>query len=57
MDDIDLFTTFARSSAGLSGGAAALVNTDLNEETANQLSAQTRQQLATIPRALAQGCE
>ena len=57
MDDIDLFTNFARSAAGLTGFAAALVNADLNEDAANQLSAQTCQQLAKISRALAQGCE
>jgi hypothetical protein len=57
MDDIDLFSTFARTSAVLSGYAAALVKADLNEEAANQLSAQTRQQLAKISRALAQGCD
>jgi hypothetical protein len=57
MDDIDLFTNFARSSCGLDGDVAALVNADLNEEAANLLSAQTRQQLAGIARALAQSWE
>ena len=32
----------------LKGGAADLVNADLNEESANLLSLQTRQQLGTI---------
>ena len=32
----------------LKGGAADLVNADMNEESANPLSLQTRQQLATL---------
>jgi hypothetical protein len=56
MDDIDLFAALPRA-AVLSGGAAALVDTDLSEESATLLSAQTCQQLAGIGRALAQGCD
>jgi len=41
----------------LSGGAAQLVNADLNEESANLLSLQTRQQLGTIALAIAQRSE
>jgi len=41
----------------LRGGAAALVNADLNEESANLLSLQTRQQLGTISLSIAQQSE
>jgi flagellin-like hook-associated protein FlgL len=41
----------------LKGGAAALVNADLNEESANLLSLQTRQQLGTISLGIAQQSE
>ena len=41
----------------LSAGAAVLVNADLNEESANLLSLQTRQQLGTISLAIAQRSE
>lgn len=41
----------------LSAGAALLVNADLNEESANLLSLQTRQQLGTISLAIAQRSE
>lgn len=41
----------------LSAGAAILVNADLNEESANLLSLQTRQQLGTISLAIAQRSE
>ncbi len=41
----------------LSSGAALLVNADLNEESANLLSLQTRQQLGTISLSIAQRSE
>ncbi len=41
----------------LKGGAAQLVNADLNEESANLLSLQTRQQLGTISLGIAQQSE
>jgi flagellin len=41
----------------LKGGAAELVNADLNEESANLLSLQTRQQLGTISLSIAQQSE
>ena len=41
----------------LKGGAGDLVNADLNEESANLLSLQTRQQLGTISLAIAQQSE
>ncbi len=41
----------------LKGGAAELVNADLNEESANLLSLQTRQQLGTISLGIAQQSE
>jgi flagellin-like hook-associated protein FlgL len=41
----------------LKGGAASLVNADLNEESANLLSLQTRQQLGTISLGIAQQSE
>jgi len=41
----------------LRGGASALVNADLNEESANLLSLQTRQQLGTISLGIAQQSE
>ena len=41
----------------LKGGASDLVNADLNEESANLLSLQTRQQLGTISLAIAQQSE
>ncbi|MBM3515071.1 MAG: flagellin [Alphaproteobacteria bacterium] len=41
----------------LKGGAAQLVNADLNEESANLLSLQTRQQLGTISLSIAQQSE
>ena len=41
----------------LRGGAADLVNADLNEESANLLSLQTRQQLGTISLGIAQQSE
>ena len=41
----------------LKGGAADLVNADLNEESANLLSLQTRQQLGTISLSIAQRSE
>jgi flagellin-like hook-associated protein FlgL len=41
----------------LKGGAADLVNADLNEESANLLSLQTRQQLGTISLSIAQQSE
>ena len=41
----------------LKAGAAALVNADLNEESANLLSLQTRQQLGTISLSIAQRSE
>ena len=41
----------------LRGGAAQLVNADLNEESANLLSLQTRQQLGTISLSIAQQSE
>ncbi|MSO73331.1 MAG: flagellin [Rhodospirillaceae bacterium] len=41
----------------LKGGAADLVNADMNEESANLLSLQTRQQLGTISLAIAQKSE
>jgi flagellin len=41
----------------LKGGASALVNADLNEESANLLSLQTRQQLGTISLGIAQQSE
>jgi flagellin-like hook-associated protein FlgL len=41
----------------LKGGAADLVNADMNEESANLLSLQTRQQLGTISLSIAQRSE
>ena len=41
----------------LKGGAADLVNADMNEESANLLSLQTRQQLGTISLSIAQKSE
>lgn len=41
----------------LRGGAAELVNADLNEESANLLSLQTRQELGTISLSIAQRSE
>ena len=41
----------------LKGGASDLVNADLNEESANLLSMQTRQQLGTISLSIAQKSE
>jgi flagellin-like hook-associated protein FlgL len=41
----------------LKGGAASLINADLNEESANLLSLQTRQQLGTISLGIAQQSE
>jgi flagellin-like hook-associated protein FlgL len=41
----------------LKGGASQLVNADLNEESANLLSLQTRQQLGTISLGIAQQSE
>jgi len=41
----------------LQGGASSLVNADLNEESANLLSLQTRQQLGTISLSIAQKSE
>jgi flagellin len=41
----------------LRGGAAALVNADLNEESANLLSLQTRQELGTVSLSIAQRSE
>ena len=41
----------------LNGGASELVNADLNEESANLLSLQTRQQLGTISLSIAQRSE
>ena len=41
----------------LRGGAADLVNADLNEESANLLSLQTRQQLGTVSLSIAQQSE
>jgi len=41
----------------LKGGASQLVNTDLNEESANLLSLQTRKQLGTISLSIAQQSE
>ncbi|MBF0306761.1 MAG: flagellin [Alphaproteobacteria bacterium] len=41
----------------LQGGASQLVNADLNEESANMLSLQTRQQLGTISLSIAQQSE
>ena len=41
----------------LKGGASELVNADLNEESANLLSLQTRQQLGTISLSIAQKSE
>ena len=41
----------------LTGGASQLVNADLNEESANLLSLQTRQQLGTISLGIAQQSE
>jgi len=41
----------------LKGGASQLVNADLNEESANLLSLQTRQQLGTISLSIAQRSE
>ena len=41
----------------LKGGAAELVNADMNEESANLLSLQTRQQLGTISLSIAQKSE
>jgi flagellin-like hook-associated protein FlgL len=41
----------------LRGGAASLVNADLNEESANLLSLQTRQELGTVSLSIAQSSE
>jgi flagellin-like hook-associated protein FlgL len=41
----------------LRGGAAQLDNADLNEESANLLSLQTRQKLGTISLSIAQRSE
>jgi flagellin-like hook-associated protein FlgL len=41
----------------LRGGAAELVNADLNEESANLLSLQTRQELGTVSLSIAQSSE
>ena len=41
----------------LKGGASDLINADLNEESANLLSLQTRQQLGTISLSIAQQSE
>ncbi len=41
----------------LKGGAADLINADMNEESANLLSLQTRQQLGTISLSIAQRSE
>ena len=41
----------------LKAGASDLVNADLNEESANLLSLQTRQQLGTISLSIAQRSE
>ena len=41
----------------LQAGASDLVNADLNEESANLLSLQTRQQLGTISLSIAQKSE
>ena len=41
----------------LKGGAAELVNADLNEESANLLSLQTRQELGTVSLSIAQSSE
>jgi len=41
----------------LRGGAASLVNADLNEESANLLSLQTRQDLGTVSLSIAQSSE
>ena len=41
----------------LKAGASELVNADLNEESANLLSLQTRQQLGTISLSIAQKSE
>ena len=41
----------------LRGGASELINADLNEESANLLSLQTRQQLGTISLSIAQQSE
>jgi flagellin-like hook-associated protein FlgL len=41
----------------LKGGAASLVNADLNEESANMLALKTRQQLGTISLSIAQESE
>lgn len=41
----------------LKGGASELVNADLNEESANPLSLQTRQQFGTISLSIAQRSE
>ena len=49
------FTT--RIITTLKGGAADLVNADMNEESANLLSLQTRQQLGTISLSIAQKSE
>jgi flagellin len=43
--------------ATLRGGAAQLVNADLNEESANLLSLQTRQELGTVSLSIAQQSE
>jgi flagellin len=41
----------------LQGGAAKLVNADLNQESASLLTLQTRQQLGTIGLSIAQQSE
>ena len=50
----DFTTTIVNT---LKGGASQLVNADLNEESANMLSLQTRQQLGTISLSIAQKSE
>ena len=50
----DFTTTIVNT---LKGGASRLVNADLNEESANMLSLQTRQQLGTISLSIAQKAE
>ena len=50
-------TGFSNLINTLKGGASELVNADLNEESANLLSLQTRQQLGTISLSIAQKSE
>ena len=55
---LEIRRTFAQNLVNtLRGGASELVNADLNEESANLLSLQTRQQLGTISLAIAQQSE